>query len=137
MAVMTTPLQLRWHERRHVWMHWNGWRWAKAIYAPRPARLTEPAPFGPADEVGDGRRARLLARAVESEVFRGAVVHDRSEHSAVVGYLRPVSHTAHLLATVLTGGLWGVVWIAMACARREDRVLMSVDRYGNVWGWEG
>ena len=50
-----------------------------------------------------------------------------------MGYRRPVSHLVHGLLTFLTAGLWGFVWLAMAVSRREDRVLLEVDDWGNVW----
>jgi len=127
---------MRWNDKRHVWMSWNGRMWTKAVYAPRPARLTEPAPFGPTDEVDEAKRRRMLDAAVEAEVLRGGTVQDRRELSCVLGYPRPVNHLGHFLATVITGGLWAVVWIVMAVSRREDRVLLAVDAYGNVWGRE-
>lgn len=39
----------------------------------------------------------------------------------------------HALMTLVTGGLWGVVWLAVALGRREDRVRFEVDHWGNVW----
>jgi hypothetical protein len=35
--------------------------------------------------------------------------------------------------TFLTGGLWAVVWIIAAVNRRQDRVRLSADEWGNVW----
>ena len=51
----------------------------------------------------------------------------------VLAYLRPVSHGAHAFMTVITGGLWAIVWIPMAVSRRENRVRLEVDDWGNVW----
>jgi hypothetical protein len=39
----------------------------------------------------------------------------------------------HLFLTLLTGGLWAVVWIAVTLGRGEDRVLLDADAWGNIW----
>ena len=47
----------------------------------------------------------------------------------------PVAESNAVL-TVLTGGLWAIVWIAATLGGRDDRVRYEVDRWGNVWGQE-
>ncbi len=51
----------------------------------------------------------------------------------VLAYPRRVSHGMHAGLTLLTGGLWAVVWLALALGRREDRVRLEADAWGNVW----
>jgi hypothetical protein len=34
---------------------------------------------------------------------------------------------------VLTGGLWGFVWLAVALDRKDRRVRYEVDPWGNIW----
>jgi hypothetical protein len=36
-----------------------------------------------------------------------------------------VSHVFHAVATLLTGGLWAIVWIAVAVNRKYDRVYVG------------
>ncbi len=80
-------------------------------------------------------RQRALALAVEEEVATNAgTVVLEGPNGVVVSYRRPVSHFLHAVLTVFTGGLWGVVWIAIALGRRDDRVRLEVDHWGNVWG---
>jgi len=51
----------------------------------------------------------------------------------VLSYRRPVAHLGHALMTVVTAGLWAVVWIATAASNREDRVRLEADSWRNVW----
>ena len=51
----------------------------------------------------------------------------------VLAYRRPVAHLAHALMTLITGGLWALVWILAATRNREDRVRFEADTWGNVW----
>jgi hypothetical protein len=75
-----------------------------------------------------------LSLAVEDQVAANAatVIHD-GPSGVVLAYRRPVSHVFHAVMTLLTGGLWAVVWLALALGRREDRVRLEADQWGNVW----
>ncbi|RKS75728.1 hypothetical protein CLV35_2205 [Motilibacter peucedani] len=79
------------------------------------------------------RRGRLLKQVREQEVLAGALLLDSTEDSITLLTRTPVSHLAHFLLTVLTGGLWLVVWLLMALRRREQRRLLRVDSSGHVW----
>jgi hypothetical protein len=123
---------MRWDGK--LWRRWNGRRWARAAYSLHPERLTNPAPlfqFAPIDE---SRRQRALALAVEDQVATNAasVILD-GPSGVALAYRRPVAHFMHAIITGLTGGLWAIVWIAVAFGRREDRIRLEADRWGNVW----
>lgn len=64
---------------------------------------------------------------------RAATVVYDGPSGVVLGRRRPVSHVAHLIMTVLTAGLWIFIWILMTLIRREDRFMLEVDPWGNVW----
>ena len=51
----------------------------------------------------------------------------------MLGYRQPISHRFHAVLTLLTAGAWAIVWLAMNLGRREDRLLLEVDPWGNVW----
>lgn len=46
---------------------------------------------------------------------------------------RRVTHVGHFLLTLLTGGLWGFVWLALVLTRGDVRVRYEVDAWGNIW----
>ena len=75
-----------------------------------------------------------MALGVEDQVTtnRATVVFD-GPSGVVLAYRRPISHLFHAAMTLVTGGLWSVVWLALALGRREDRVRLEADRWGNVW----
>ena len=58
---------------------------------------------------------------------------NRSEAASRWRYQRRVTHLGHFILTLLTGGLWGFVWLAVILSRGEDRVRYEVDPWGNIW----
>jgi hypothetical protein len=126
------PGDLRWDGK--VWQRWSGRRWSAAAYSLHREWLRSPVPLTQRPAVGAGTQEKALALAVEREVTdNGATVVLDGPHGVVLGYARRVSHVLHAILTVLTGGLWAVVWLAAVLGRREDRVRLEVDAWGNVW----
>ena len=122
----------RWHRR--CWRRWSGRQWAEATYSAFPKRLE------PAAGLGD------LPRAARSPVASGcsswrstwrsspaAGWCNRSSDGVTLAYQRSVTHVGHFILTLLTGGLWGFVWIAVILSRKENRVRYEVDPWGNIW----
>jgi len=77
-------------------------------------------------------RKELLARTISNQVAQGARVESQSDFQAVLVSGKPVNHVLHLILTLVTVGLWGIVWIAMAIFGGEKRSMVSVDEYGNA-----
>jgi hypothetical protein len=123
---------MRWDGK--VWLRWNGRRWLTAAYSPHPERLRDPARLDSYPPISAATAQRMLDQAVEDQVAdNAATVVFSGEQGVIIGFRRPVTHWAHAVMTALTGGLWAVVWIVCAVNRREDRVRLSVDDWGNVW----
>jgi hypothetical protein len=116
------------------WMRWSGRRWARAAYSLHPELLTEQVRLQERPPVTDERRQLALALAVDDQVAAQAasVILD-GPRGVVLAYRRPVSHLFHAVMTLLTGGLWIVVWLTLALGRREDRIRLEADPWGNVW----
>jgi hypothetical protein len=118
----------------NVWRRWNGRGWVHAAYSLHPERLKVSASFHRETPLDTASRQRALALAVEDQVTtKGATVVFSGPSGVVLSYRRRVAHLAHAVMTVITAGLWAVVWLAMALGRSEDRVRLEVDRWGNVW----
>ena len=113
---------------------WTGKRWTSAAYSLDPDRLRVAERFDDQNQVDATTRRRALSLAVEDQVAtqRAEVVFD-GPSGIVLAYRRRVSHFVHAVLTVLTAGLWAPFWLASALGRREDRVRLEVDRWGNVW----
>ncbi len=123
---------LHWDGKR--WRRWSGRRWNQAAYSLHPGRLLDPAPLHLTPPLDEDRRRRALALAVEDQVAtNGASVVLDGPHGVVLAYRQSVSHGLHAVLTLLTGGLWAVVWLAIALGRRDNRVRFEVDDWGNVW----
>jgi hypothetical protein len=121
----------RWH--RSSWRRWTGRQWAEATYSAFPKRLHRPQDWASYPELPVLRRERLLEAAVDQEVLAGARVVHRGADGVTLAYQRTVTHLGHLVLTVLTGGLWGFVWLAVVLNRKESRVRYEVDPWGNIW----
>lgn len=77
-------------------------------------------------------RKELLARTVSGQVASGARVESQSDFQAVVVRGKSVNHVLHLILTLVTFTLWGIVWIALAIFGGEKRSMVTVDEYGNA-----
>ena len=116
------------------WRRWSGRRWARAVNSLQlDLLLCEPGPET-WPKLPSDRLARGLDLAVERQVSTfAATVDHHGPNGVVLSYKRPVSHGAHLFGTLVTGGLWAIVWIVMAVDRKYDRVRLEIDSWGHVW----
>jgi len=79
----------------------------------------------------DERKA-LLARTVSNQVAAGWRVESQSDYQAIFVKGRHIRHILHLVLTLLTGGVWVIVWILRWAIYHERRQIANVDEYGNV-----
>ncbi len=98
-----------------------------------PEALSRPRDWETYPELSEPRRERLLELAVDLEVLAGGRVVNRSSDGVTLAYQRSVTHVGHFILTLLTGGLWGFVWMAVILSRKESRVRYEVDPWGNIW----
>jgi hypothetical protein len=77
-------------------------------------------------------RAEILARAVNAEVSRGWRVVSQTQTQAQLVKGKPTNHILHLILTIITVGLWAIVWILMAIFGGEKHRFVAVNEYGNV-----
>jgi hypothetical protein len=125
--------ELRWHARKRIWQRWSGRAWRPAVYSVDRASLRDPTPWEQRPPLESGRLDRCFTQTLAAEELRGGTVVRQEPRFAILSYPRRVSHGAHAVLTLVTGGVWGIVWIAMALARREDRVRLDIDSWGHVW----
>lgn len=82
--------------------------------------------------VSPERRKELLATAVAAQVRGGWGVESQTEFQAVLVKGHRPNHLLHLILTILTLGLWLIVWVAVTLAGGEKHRVVSVDPYGHV-----
>ena len=83
--------------------------------------------------VSDQVRCERLQHYLSQELMqqRGRV-ESVTDYTAVVVYGRPVNHILHLLLTLVTCGLWAVIWLGLVVDHGEQRCVLFVDSCGNV-----
>lgn len=84
-----------------------------------------------AERKSQDQRKEILARLVTGQVADGARVESQSDYQAVLVRGHRLNNTLHLILTVVTFGLWGLVWLAVALIGGEKRSVASVDEWGN------
>lgn len=80
---------------------------------------------------GEERKA-LLARAIANEVRQGHRVESQTDYQAVLVRGQRPNHILHLILTLITLGLWAIVWIAVVALGGEKREVIEIDEYGNT-----
>lgn len=78
-------------------------------------------------------RKDVLAQGIATRLARPGKwrVETQTDTYAIVVGGQPVNHILHLLLTVLTLGLWVIVWIIVAAGGGEKRYKLEVDEAGN------
>ena len=77
-------------------------------------------------------RKELLARTVSGQVAAGGRIESQSDYQAVMVKGKGVNHVLHLILTLVTLGMWGIVWIALAVVGGEKRSMVTVAEFGNA-----
>ena len=85
----------------------------------------------PARKSSEARKA-ALAQAIQTEVVQGGRIESQSDYQAVVVFGKPVNNILHLILTLVTCLVWGLVWIGMLIWGGEKRVMVGIDEYGHV-----
>ena len=77
-------------------------------WQPRPSEVD------PTQSLSDDERRAWLAQQVDDYVRRGWQIESRTENLASLRFGKPVNHVLHLLLTLVTCGLWALVWLYLA-----------------------
>lgn len=78
------------------------------------------------------RRERLQRYLAEELVLTRGRIESVTDYTAVVLYGQRVNHILHLLLTVLTCGVWLIIWLVTAKDGGEQRHVLTVDQCGNI-----
>lgn len=78
------------------------------------------------------QRADILNREVSRWVSNGWGTESVTSTQAVLFKKRKARILLNLLLTVITGGLWGIVWIVLAIRGGGKRQVLFVNELGNI-----
>ena len=90
----------------------------------------------PGAAISQQDRQERLSRLVSSRTLEGWVVVDRNDRDASAVLMlpgKPVNHLLHFLVGIFTCGLWWIVWLILILTqKKEQRMRVSIDQYGNL-----
>jgi hypothetical protein len=103
---------------------------APAVTAP-PEAMPAPEPATTLQQTADQRKAGLDA-ALARFGAGGWRIETRSDFQATIVKGHRTNHVLHLILTIVTLGIWAIVWILMVLFGGEKREMVTVDPYGNI-----
>jgi hypothetical protein len=77
-------------------------------------------------------RPRALANSIRQHVAQGWRVESQTDTDAILVRGQRCNHVLHLILSLVTFGIWAIVWIIMAIISGERRMSISVDEFGNT-----
>jgi hypothetical protein len=76
-------------------------------------------------------RKEALAQIITAQVVDGARVESQSEYQVVLARGHRLNNFMHLILTIVTFGLWGIVWLLLGLFGGEKRRVAFIDEWGN------
>jgi hypothetical protein len=74
--------------------------------------------------------------ALDAEIGRyvaqGYKLEYRHGNTAVIAFGKRPNHILHLILTLITFGLWGIIWLILAATGGEKRRLLVLETDGSV-----
>ena len=80
----------------------------------------------------DEERKAALNEKIQQSIVLGSRVESQGDFQAVLVRGRRPNHVLHLLLSIVTVGLWLIIWVLLVIGGGERRALFTVDEYGNV-----
>lgn len=96
--------------------------------ATEPRQTNRPVSRAPFDE----RRERLATEVSRLLALGNRRIESYSDLSAVIVIGKPVNHLLHLVATIITFGVWSLVWLILVLTAGEKRELIRVNESGDI-----
>jgi len=83
------------------------------------------------EKLSPDERKALLAHVISNRVHEGWRVESQSDYQAVMVRGHRPNHILHLILSIITLGVWLIVWLLVAAWGGEKRRTLTVDEYGN------
>jgi hypothetical protein len=78
------------------------------------------------------QRKLTLDERLRIEEAQGWRVESRTDHQATLVKGKHLNTKLHLILTIFTVGIWGIVWFAMWITGGEKHRTLTIDEYGSV-----
>jgi hypothetical protein len=96
-----------------------------------PAVPPAPVPLAPETASVEERKA-ALAQAIAGQIAQGYRVESQSDFQAVVVKGKRPNHLLHLVLTIITAGVWLIVWIILSITMHVHRRIIEVNEFANT-----
>lgn len=73
-----------------------------------------------------------LDRAVAQELAAGGELQSQAGTNAVILRGKKVNHILHLILSLLTAGLWLIVWLLLIFTNKRQRIVLTATEDGQV-----
>lgn len=77
------------------------------------------------------RRSALDAR-IARELASGAMLESQAGYNAVLIKGKKVNHILHLILSLITAGLWLIVWLVLVITNKRQRIVLFANEEGVV-----
>jgi hypothetical protein len=84
------------------------------------------------DKASENEKANKLALAISTEVSKGWRVESQSQIQAVLVKGKPINNTLHIVFSVLTLGVWLLIYVPILLVNRRQTKIIRVDEFGNT-----
>jgi len=84
------------------------------------------------DKASENEKANKLALAISTEVTKGWRVESQSQIQAVLVKGKPINNTLHIVFSVLTLGVWLLIYVPILLVNRRQTKIIRVDEFGNT-----
>ena len=84
------------------------------------------------EKASESEKANKLALAIATEVSKGWRVESQSTIQGVLAKGKAINHTLQIFLSVITGGVWLLVYIPTFIINRRQTKIVRVDDYGNT-----
>lgn len=82
--------------------------------------------------MSDQERKTRLTSAIAFEVSHGWRIESQTDFMTALVRGGDTSHVLHFFLTLLTFGLWSIVWLIRGLSNRKVRKILSVDPDGKI-----
>ncbi len=80
----------------------------------------------------DPEKKAILEKRIVFEVARGARLTYKGEFEAVFEIGKRPNHILHLLLSIVTVGIWLLVWLIISMGSGVQSYKISIDKFGNI-----